>query len=249
MVAKCIICDISGSGARLFVDATIEVPEAFTNFLAQYLWPNNTGIGVWTTVLAPSRTREFLHDLESKPGADVLSESQVTTLSGRQAQIQVVDMKQITVAITNGVAQTQPFPLGPTLDTVPYADPDGYTIQMTLAPSLVEFLGYDDPGPFVIQSTNSTSGPLTAQLPLPHFRVRQASVSTTVWDGHTVVICGLTAVDVVRVKDKVPVLGDLPLIGRLFSSETNRSLKKRLIVLVTPTLVDPAGNRVHPEER
>ena len=43
--------------------------------------------------------------------------------------------------------------------------------------------------------------------------------------------------------NKVPVLGDLPMLGRLFRSENHEPSKKNLLIFVTPTLIDPAGNR------
>jgi general secretion pathway protein D len=46
-------------------------------------------------------------------------------------------------------------------------------------------------------------------------------------------------------KDKVPILGDLPFVGRLFRSESSLTKKKNLMIFVTPTILDPAGNRVH----
>jgi type II secretory pathway component GspD/PulD (secretin) len=49
-------------------------------------------------------------------------------------------------------------------------------------------------------------------------------------------------------KDKVPVLGDLPLFGRFFRSESKSSRKKNLLIFVTPTLIDPAGNRLHSDD-
>jgi type II secretory pathway component GspD/PulD (secretin) len=89
--------------------------------------------------------------------------------------------------------------------------------------------------------------PITAQLPLPRTRLRQVTTSAIVWDGQTVVLGGLISEDVTRLKDKVPVLGDLPLVGRLFRSESSQTLKKNLIIFVTPTIIDPAGNRLHAE--
>jgi type II secretory pathway component GspD/PulD (secretin) len=41
------------------------------------------------------------------------------------------------------------------------------------------------------------------------------------------------------------VLGDIPFVGRLFRSEAADSTKKNLVIFVTPTIIDPAGNRVH----
>ena len=104
---------------------------------------------------------------------------------------------------------TQLLPFGPILDVVPYISADGYTIQMTLIPSITEFVGYDDPGQFVPTAITAQGTPITAVLPLPRFRLRQVTTSAIVWDGQTIVLGGLLAEDVIRYKDKVPVLGDL----------------------------------------
>ena len=125
---------------------------------------------------------------------------------------------------------------------------------MTIIPTLAEFIGYDDPGQFIpqVQSASSGSGgvalPLTAQLPLPHFRVRQVTTSAIVWDGQTVVLGGLIAENVAKVKDKIPLLGDLPVVGRMFRSESSQTQKKNLMIFVTPTILDPAGNRAHSDD-
>jgi type II secretory pathway component GspD/PulD (secretin) len=152
------------------------------------------------------------------------------------------------VAPQSNFTPTQ-VPLGPQLDVIPYVDADGYSVEMTIIPTLVQFLGYDDPGPFVPQAqavAGSTIGtPLTATLPLPKFRVRQVLTSAIVWDGQTVMLGGLIAEDVSKQKDKVPILGDLPFLGRLFRSESSQTTKKNLVIFVTPTIIDPAGNRVH----
>lgn len=125
---------------------------------------------------------------------------------------------------------------------------------MTLIPTITEFLGYDDPGQFVPQAQSVSGGqggaaiPLRAQLPLPHFRLRQVTTSAIVWDGQTVVLGGLITEDVTKYKDKVPVIGDLPLVGRLFRSESSATRKKNLMIFVTPTIIDPAGNRYHSDD-
>ncbi len=137
---------------------------------------------------------------------------------------------------------TVPVPIGPTLDVIPHVSADGYTIQLNLLPTVTEFLGYDDPGQF-----RAVVGNLAAPVPLPRFRIRQVVTSSIVWDGQTVVMGGLISERVAKRKDKVPVLGDLPLLGRLFRSEASSSQKKNLVIFVTPTIIDPAGNRVHDE--
>ncbi|MHB1306183.1 MAG: type II secretion system protein GspD [Limisphaerales bacterium] len=145
--------------------------------------------------------------------------------------------------VTQIAPQTIQVPLGPTLDVIPHVSADGYTIQMNLIPTVTEFLGYEDPGAF-----NTRVGNISAPLPLPRFRVRQVTTSSIVWDGQTVVLGGLISESVNKVKDKVPVLGDLPVFGRLFRSEATQSKKKNLVIFVTPTIIDPAGNRIHSDD-
>jgi general secretion pathway protein D len=147
------------------------------------------------------------------------------------------------------------LPFGPTLDVLPVVSADGYTIQMTILPTVTEFIGYDTETArqFVPQVQLIASGgpglpPLTAQLPLPIFRVRQVTTTAIVWDGQTVVLGGLLSENVAKVRDKVPVLGDLPLLGRFFRSESDQKQKKNLLIFVTPRIIDPAGNPLHSED-
>ena len=83
---------------------------------------------------------------------------------------------------------------------------------------------------------------------LPHFSVRQVVSTVNVWDGQTVVLGGLLSESITTIKDQVPMLGDLPLVGRLFRSEAKSTKKKNLLIFVTPLLIDPAGNRLHSED-
>jgi general secretion pathway protein D len=223
-----------------------------------------------TGILTDPQFRVVIHALEQRDGVDLLSESSVTTMSGRQTQVQTVDLRQIVTEATQNTTTasgggnaggnaaataqigytTQSFPLGPTLDVVPYVSADGFTIQMTIIPTIVEFLGYDDPGAFVpttlLQASGTSSA--TGTLPLPHFRLRQVTTSAIVWDGQTVVLGGLIAETVAKIKDKVPMLGDLPYVGRFFRSESSQASKANLMIFVTPTIIDPAGNRFHSED-
>ena len=233
-------------------------------------------LGTFTGILTDPQFRVAIHALEQRQGVDLLNAPRITTLSGRQAQIQVVDIRTIvtgtsanqtssgTGGATGGVTvggtgggvgsviqpTTEPLSFGPVLDVVPYVSADGFSIQMTIIPTLTEFIQYDDPGPFAVQAQGVGGGstPLVAQLPLPHFRVRQLVTSANVWDGQTIVLGGLISEDVTKIKDKIPVLGDLPLFGRFFRSESSTSAKKNLVIFVTPTIIDPAGNRFHSDD-
>ena len=228
-----------------------------------------------TGILSEPQFRVAVQALEQRDGVDLLTAPEVTTESGRQAQIQAVDIQTIVTGnqantggngggfagVQSGVnspivnqpiliqPQTQPIPFGPTLDVVPYVSADEFSVQMTIIPTVTEFIGYDDPGQFVVQAQQAAgSPPITAQLPLPHFRVRQVTTSVTVWDSQTLVMGGLITDSVSKQKDKVPLLGDMPLFGRLFRSESSSKTKKNLMIFVTPTIVNPDGTRYHSDD-
>ena len=148
-------------------------------------------------------------------------------------------------AIPAAVPTTAPIPFGQVLDVVPYVSADGYTIQINIVPTFTEFLGYDQDSARLVRAV--IPGVPVQDTPLPRYRVRQVATSAIVWDGQTVVLGGLIAENVRKVREKVPVLGDIPLVGRLFRSESADSTKKNLIMFVTPTIIDPAGNRIHTE--
>jgi general secretion pathway protein D len=122
---------------------------------------------------------------------------------------------------------------------------DGFTINLTLIPSLTEFNGYDTPP--TIPGVNVAN---VVQVPtiLPDFIVRQVVTTVNIWDNQTIVLGGLISSTVENTKDKVPMLGDLPLVGRLFQSQSKTTSKKNLMIFVTATIVDPAGNRVHSDD-
>jgi general secretion pathway protein D len=147
-----------------------------------------------------------------------------------------------TSAITPNQQQVE---VGPVLDAMPYVLSDGYTISLTLIPSLTEFTGYDTAP--IIPGVNVGN---VVQVPtiLPRFTVRQVVTTVNIWDNQTVVLGGLISSSIQTTKDKVPVLGDLPLLGTLFQSQSKISAKKNLMIFVTATIVDPAGNRVHSDD-
>jgi len=157
-------------------------------------------------------------------------------------QAQVVNQAVQTSAIT---VNEQQLETGPVLDVIPYVLSDGYTVNLTLIPSLTEFDGYDQ------QATPAIPGNLNVVVVpnlLPKFTVRQVVTTVNIWDNQTVVLGGLISSSVQEEKDKVPLLGDLPLVGRLFQSQSKISVKKNLMIFVTATIVDPAGNRVHSDD-
>jgi general secretion pathway protein D len=236
---------------------------------------NSTAIPTVATIsgiMTDPQFRVAINAIEQRTGSDLLAAPKVTTLSGRQAHVAAQDLQEIvtgtelnstgssTGGLTGGtgvvasqIGYTTSFlAFGPVLDVIPTVSADGFSIQMVLIPTYTEFLQYDSPGTFIPQAQSaagSTIGvPLQAVLPLPHFRVRQVVSSCNVWDGQTIVLGGLISETITKISDKVPVLGDIPFVGRLFQSQSSDSSKDNLVIFVTPTIIDPSGNRVHTDE-
>jgi general secretion pathway protein D len=79
---------------------------------------------------------------------------------------------------------------------------------------------------------------------VPIFSVRKVATKVTVFDGATVIIGGLTREEVKTVNDKIPVLGNIPLIGRLFQSSAESYQKRNLLIFVSANIVSPGGSPV-----
>lgn len=115
--------------------------------------------------------------------------------------------------------------------------PDGYSVNLTLTPQIVEFQGFVNYGS-PINYINST---IPNQILMPIFATQRAAVTVDVYDGQTLVIAGYLEEKVERVNDKVPGLGDAPFIGSLFRQKSERPQKRALLFFVSPTIVDPTG--------
>ena len=144
---------------------------------------------------------------------------------------------------------------GVTLEVEPVVGPDGYTIDLNLVPQVVEFEGFINYGsPITSSSVNLVTGAPTTQVITPNvinqpiFSTRKVTTSVSVFDGQTVVLGGLMREDVQKVQDKTPLLGDIPLIGRLFRSNVDQHVKRNLVIFVSARLMNPAGEPVRSDE-
>ena len=139
------------------------------------------------------------------------------------------------------------------LEVEPTVGPDSYTIELRLAPRVTEFEGFINYGSPINATVAALSFPplpsatfeATANvINQPVFSVREVTTSVSVYDGQTVVMGGLMREDVQKVQDKVPILGDIPLAGRLFRTNVDQHIKRNLLMFVTAGLLDPAGHPI-----
>lgn len=145
-------------------------------------------------------------------------------------------------------------PVGVRMEVDPVIGENG-SIDLNLLPEVTEFDGFINYGSpiYSIQPPSFVGGVLTPASKVeltpniinqPIFSTRKVKTSVTVWDGQTVALGGLIREDVQDVEDKLPVVGDLPFIGRLFRSEVEDHFKRNLMIFVTAVLIDPAGQRI-----
>jgi beta-lactamase regulating signal transducer with metallopeptidase domain len=184
--------------------------------------------------LSSPQLKVALQSLEGRNGTDILTAPEVVTRNNQLAQIQVTSLQTIAVDLTNSLS-TQAVPVGLAMDLKAHVSMDRKTFHLTVIPTVAEFLGYDKADAFIHDKDGKTASP----VPLPHFRVRQMTISAEIRDGETLVLESPSVTSETKAKSKVPVLGDIPLIKGLFRSETSKTIKKQLVVFVTPTIVRP----------
>ncbi|MAF22682.1 MAG: type II and III secretion system protein [Roseibacillus sp.] len=136
---------------------------------------------------------------------------------------------------------------GVTLEIEPNLGPNEYVIDLRFAPEIVEFEGFINYGsPITSPATDAFGNPVTVtitenRIEMPVFSSRRVSTGITIYDGHTVAVGGLMREDVQDVEDGVPILSDIPLIGRLFKSDAQSNIKSNLIIFVTANIIDASG--------
>lgn len=196
-----------------------------------------------------------LRALNQKKGIDVLSAPKVTTKSGSTATVEVVrefrypdtysppQIPQNTGSGTQPITPATPEnfkmkPVGVRLEVSPTVGSDNYTIDLRLVPEVTEFEGFINYG-----SPIRNRGIVVTEnvINYPVFSERKVDTSVHIYDGQTVVLGGLMREDVQKVNDKTPLLGDLPMAGALFRSQSDQHIKRNLVIFVTATLMDPAG--------
>jgi general secretion pathway protein D len=137
--------------------------------------------------------------------------------------------------------------LGVTLEIEPTIGANDFVIDLRFIPEIVEFEGFINYGsPILSTGTDLLGNPVSSvitenRIEMPVFSKRSVNTSLTIYDGYTVAVGGLMREDVQTVEDKVPILGDIPLIGRLFQSEGENRIKSNLIIFVTAQIIDATG--------
>jgi pilus assembly protein CpaC len=199
--------------------------DTTTTFLRSMM----SGGGNLTAIFSRPDFQMALRAMRRNNVAKILAEPNLVTLSGHVANFQSGGEFAVPVAQQGGGAgnNTVEFkPFGVQLAFVPYVQDDG-VIRLHVEP---EVSTVDD----------SLSVTLIAGgEPIPGLRTRNASTTVELRQGQTLAIAGLLNNEIDGQTERVPLLGDLPYVGPLFSSTQHDVIEQELLVAVTPYLVSP----------
>uniref|UniRef100_UPI00404B5236 type II secretion system protein GspD n=1 Tax=Cephaloticoccus sp. TaxID=1985742 RepID=UPI00404B5236 len=232
---------------------------------AAYLGLGANALANITGVIGEFDVNAVVRALSQKQGTDLLSAPKVTVLSGNPATITVAQelrypqsfgqtQSQVGTGSASGggsagVAITAGTPqefttrnVGVELKVTPTVEEDDYSISLDLNPRVTEFDGFVEYGGPSVAISGSTTVNVPSGFYQPIFSVRDISTKVTIWDGATLIMGGLTREEVKKVNDKVPVIGDIPLLGKLFRSKGESAQKRNLLIFVTANLLSPGGS-------
>ena len=176
-----------------------------------------------------------ISDLQTKNVLQILAEPNLMVLNGEAAHFLAGGEFPYPVVAAIGTAGSTPTvtiqfkPYGVKLEFVPTIMDDG-SIRLKIAPE--------------VSSLDYTNAITISGFTMPALSVRRAETVIELKDGQSFGIAGLLDDRVTIQLSKVPGIGDIPILGQLFRSRSNNRTNTELLVLVTPTIIDPVNEPV-----
>lgn len=181
-----------------------------------------------------------------------------------EPQVTAATVSSFTTVVPAWPTEFKSRNVGVVLTAQPRITVDRKRVYLTLKPDITEFDGYINYGAkiFSTQSDLLLSTPFTdggigpsGSIPIgvgsvisnniinqPIFSVRAVeNAQLEIQDGYTMVLGGLIREDIATIEESVPLLGDIPLLGRLFRSKAEQSIKKNLLIFVSVRILRPDG--------
>jgi type II secretory pathway component GspD/PulD (secretin)/outer membrane protein assembly factor BamD (BamD/ComL family) len=200
-------------------------------------------------ILSHPQFQVVMHALNEKQNVKTLSAPRITTLNNQAATIEVIDEyiypTRYEVSLVQydingdgdfddaGETEWANIPqdfvtrdVGILLHVKPSIGIDNKTITLALTPEVSE------------QDSTTSSYSYEGNVSIPNFKTRNLSTSVIIESGQTVVMGGLMSESSTNIKTKVPLLGDLPIVGGLFRKNTDNVERRNLLIFVTATVLD-----------
>lgn len=257
---------ISSSSRQGVIDRSAGADRDLTNLPPSFPGIINLGTGAaqvagWTSIFGDWEADIAINALEQHTGTDLMTAPRVTVLAGKpasivvaqqfiypteygdvEAEISTSDTGGSAIGITPGTPQNfETESIGVTLEVTPNVENDN-SITLKLNPRVSQFEGFVEYGGSAIGIAEDTVVEVPSGFFMPIFSVREVNTEVTIFDGATVVLGGLTRDEIITIDDKVPVLGDVPLLGRLFKNKGETRQKRNLLIFVSANLISPGGS-------
>jgi general secretion pathway protein D len=229
--------------------------------------PNRLGI---SGTLDGNAFRALMEALSQKTSTDLMTAPAVLVNDGQQANVLVArqffyptSFEQADAAISTGgiviaderidtttiVIPAWPSEfvarnVGVSMVVQPRITVDRQRVFLTLKPEITEFDGFINYGSAVngLNSDFETRVITPNTINQPVFTTRTVdNAQLEIQDGYTMVLGGLIREDISTVDDKVPILGDIPIVGRLFRSKAEQAIKKNMLIFVSVRILRPDG--------
>lgn len=180
----------------------------------------------------PTEFEARLKALVAEHKAKIHSTPRMAVVNGQKAEIFVGAQRFIRVEYASygtKIERIQGVDVGTRIAVTPWTGGNG-EITTTISPEVSN----------IVELDRATG--------LPTLSSRRASTTVRVKDGETVVIGGLTQRQDYSTKRKIPILGDLPLVGPMFRSRSRSSTDTELVILITPRMLTESGHLPNAEE-
>jgi type IV pilus assembly protein PilQ len=204
--------DSSGSSGISYIPG-VSIP-----FSGKYL--NKQEVNGWkfsTIGILPDDFMLRISALESQKKAKVMAQPRIATLNGNKASINVGTTSYFKLTggtFDNPLVRFQTIQSGIKLDITPWISQSGQ-VTVEISPEISNSTG------------NNTEG-------YPDVSTRSVNTTIRLSDGETIVIGGLIQASDNKTTSKVPLLGDIPWLGKLFQSETSQKGSSELVIYLTP---------------
>lgn len=204
---------------------------AMGNSMNNNLLGNLSHLATSYAILTVPQMSVTLRALNEDSDAEFLANPRVVTADNQQAKIEIIRAQPIPELNFNEQTATAVFggfkdkKFGNTLVVKPSVNKDNF-ITLSVKPEISNKVG---------DSTFSFAG---ATVTSPVIDTRSLDSNVLIKSGDTLAIGGLLQDEVNKTRSKVPIVGDIPILGYLFQEKLNARVKRNLLVFVTPTIID-----------
>lgn len=191
---------------------------------------NGFGLGIAGETSGGTIFGAVLNAVQQDSGSNVLSTPSIMTMDNESARFLSGQEIPISTGEALGAANVNPF------RTIERKD---VGIQLEVTPQINEG---EEIRLQIRQEISSIAGPVSSSFSELVTNKREIETTVSVKNGDIVVLGGLVQQDEITSVEKVPFLGDIPLLGRLFRSDSRSSAKTNLMIFLRPTIVRNAGD-------